>query len=70
MSLKNFRMKELDITLKALEIDDVRPIIEVLKPDWSISDVQVKTFTEGNTLSYFNTECRLEITCNGFLMVF
>ena len=59
-------MRELDITLKALEIDDVRPIIEVLKPDWSISDVQIKTFTEGKTLSYFNTKSRLGIICSVF----
>ena len=48
-----FRMREIDITLKALEIDDVRPIVELLKPDWSISEVKVKTFTEGKFFSLF-----------------
>lgn len=43
-------MKDLEITVKGLEIDDVQPLISELKPEWSIEDVQVKTFTEGSTL--------------------
>ena len=44
-------MKDLAITVQGLEVEDVRPLIEELKPEWVIDQVQVKTFTEG-TVNY------------------
>jgi len=38
---------ELNVTLTALDLDAVKPIIEQLRPEWKLDEISVKTFTEG-----------------------